>query len=298
MSEVSLPLARLGVVGVGLMGGSIAAACRARWPRCEIRGCGPNPAELSLAQERGLIDQFMALEALADWAEVLILAVPMRAMESVLEQLSSRVRSTQWVMDLGSVKAPVCDWVGRAGGELAARFVPAHPIAGSHEQGPGAARVDLYRGREVILCPTPWVQANALSAAETFWHELGARTARWTANEHDRAYAALSHMPHLLSWALLQSVLNAPNGAEWTTHAGPGFLDMTRLAASPAQVWADILLTNRSPVLEAVESLRASLDQLEALLRQAELHDPAALVRHLHELGQARRSLTTGLAKP
>ena len=278
----------LGIVGTGLLGGSVAAAARRAWPGLECLGHERHNEHRRQALDLRLIDQAVDLPDLAERCDLIVLAVPVGAMASVCQALAPTLRSDSLLTDVGSVKQAVIDAACAALGPAAGRFVPAHPIAGSHASGPSAARASLLDGQTVVLCSHALMQPQALSQVAGFWRALGAECRTMDARQHDRVYAAVSHLPHLIAWALMASVADAPDGEARLQASGRGFRDPTRLAASSPPMWRDILLANREALLAESERFREQLLQLEHLVR---IGDGARLEQLLDRLAQRRRQL-------
>jgi prephenate dehydrogenase len=278
----------LGIVGTGLLGGSVAAAARRAWPGLECLGHEQHDEHRRQALELRLIDQAVDLPELADRCDLIVLAVPVGAMASVCQALTPTLRPDALLTDVGSVKQTVIDAACAVLGAAASRFVPAHPIAGGHSSGPSAASATLLHGQTVVLCSHPLMQAAALAKVAGFWRALGAECRTMDARQHDRVYAAVSHLPHLIAWALMASVADSPDGEARLQASGRGFRDPTRLAASSPPMWRDILLANREALLAESERFRDQLLQLEHLIR---IGDALGLEQQLDRLARRRRQL-------
>jgi len=262
---------RLGVIGMGLMGGSVALAARARGAAREVRGVDP---ELRDADGIPLV----SLAECGAWAELLVLAVPIEAMGGVMKALAPHLRADTLLTDLASVKTPVA--------ELARRHLPrpdqvvgAHPMTGGHAVGFTAASPDLFEGAPCILALSGGEAPYVVDRIEEFWQCLGAFTVRKSPEEHDSIAAALSHLPHVVAFAYGKGL----PGDERLELAGPGLRDFIRIARSNPRLWCEILLMNRKRVAE--EAARFSKD-LGAILEALERADRAELERLL-EGGQA-----------
>ncbi len=278
----------LGIVGTGLLGGSVAAAARRAWPGLECLGHERHDENRRQALELRLIDQAVELPELAERCDLIVLAVPVGAMAAICQAIAPHLRPNAVLTDVGSVKQTVIEAACAVLGPAASRFVPAHPIAGSHSSGPSAARATLLDGQTVVLCSHPLMQPVALAQVAGFWRALGAECRTMDARQHDRVYAAVSHLPHLIAWALMASVADAPDGEARLQASGRGFRDPTRLAASSPPMWRDILLANREALLAESERFREQLLQLEHLVR---IGDGARLEQLLDRLAQRRRQL-------
>lgn len=274
------------IVGVGLIGGSFAAALRARGLARRIVGAGRSRATLMQAQQLGLIDEILDLPEAARQADLIFLAAPVGAMARLFEQMLPTLNPQALITDGGSTKADVVDAARRALGARAGQFVPGHPIAGAEASGPQAARADLYESRVVVLTPMPENTPEQRARLERIWLACGARVVNMSAQAHDRALASVSHVPHFLSSAYMHQVLASDDADTRLGLAGTGFRDFTRIAAGSAELWRDIFLANREAVLAELALVRASLDQAESALRE---QDGQALLQFLERAAVARR---------
>ena len=252
---------RVGVVGLGLIGGSFALAMRRRGAR--VCGLSRSPQTTALAKELGAIDDDRA-GSLRE-CDLVFIAVPVRAADSVFAQVAGHVSPRAVVMDGGSVKGNLAALARKNFGAGAGRFVPCHPVAGAEKSGMAAARADLFEGREVVLCPAE-SDADAAEAARAAWRETGARVSDMDADEHDRVFAMVSHLPHLLSYALVNQIDEQPPRIRdlMLRNAAGGFRDFTRIAGSHPEMWRDICLDNRENLLSAIAGYRQALKDLEA----------------------------------
>jgi prephenate dehydrogenase len=284
--------ARLTVAGVGLIGGSLARAVRDAGLAGEVVGFGRSEANLRIARERGLVDRTTSDPAVAvAGADVVVLAVPAGSCGAVAEAFRPHARPGTILTDVASVKVAVV-------AALEARWtstgpvVGAHPIAGSEESGAEAARADLFRGRRCIVTPTPTTDRAALALVTSLWAAVGATVEDMAPAIHDEILARVSHLPHVVAYALVGAVGDmAIDGRRALDYAGTGFRDTTRIAASPAVVWRDILLANVTPLRAALAELRVEVDELERLLVTG---DAAGLEAALGRARDLRRRLGTG----
>ncbi|MFN3752050.1 MAG: prephenate dehydrogenase [Thiobacillus sp.] len=254
---------RLALVGTGLIGGSFALALKQAGAVREVVGVGRNPARLTVARELGLIDRAV------DWAgagqaDCILLALPVGETETVLAQLAPHLKPGAVVTDAGSTKAGVVAAARAALGARCADFVPGHPIAGSEQSGPGAARADLYRGRRVVLTPEPGTRAEAVATVRALWEAAGAQVETLDAALHDRIFAAVSHLPHLAAYALVDELAARADGDLFFRFAASGFRDFTRIAGSSPDMWRDIALANRDALLAELDAYVAALQSLRA----------------------------------
>ena len=276
---------RMTVAGVGLIGGSLAAAARDAGLVGEVVGFGRSAANLAIAMERGLIDRIAADDAEAADADLIILAAPVQTCAVLAERFARHARPTTVLTDVGSVKASLVAALEGTWRDPA-RVVGTHPIAGSEASGAGAARADLFRDRLCVLTPTAQTGKGALELVRALWEGVGARVEFMKPETHDAILARVSHLPHVLAYALmLVGVGPTREGRRLLDYAGTGFLDTTRIAASPAEVWRDIALANRTSLIEAINEFRMWLDVLVQLIETEDgrklkgLFDDAATVR-------------------
>ncbi|HOB97036.1 MAG TPA: prephenate dehydrogenase/arogenate dehydrogenase family protein [Aquabacterium sp.] len=257
---------QLGVIGCGLMGGSFALALKRAGLVQHVVGYSKSPTTTELAKRLGVIDVAAesALRAVAG-SDIVLVAVPVAATEATFNAMRAGIRDGMLVMDVGSTKRDVVDTARRVlrDRNQITHFVPAHPIAGSEQSGVAAADATLYTGRQVILTPLPQTQPELLQKATDVWTAIGAQVLRMTPENHDAAFAAVSHLPHLLAFAAFSAIAGQPAGRDYLSLAGPGFRDFTRIAASDPSVWRDILLANREEVLKQSQRFRLALDALE-----------------------------------
>jgi prephenate dehydrogenase len=259
---------QLGVIGCGLIGGSFALALRRAGLVERVIGYSKSPSTTERAKRLGVIDDAAesALLAVAG-SDIVLIAVPVAATEGTFRAIRHLVEPGVLFMDVGSTKRDVVDAARRVLRERVSSFVPAHPIAGKESAGVEHADATLFVGRQVILTPLPQTDATLLQRATDVWAAVGCQVLRMTADNHDAAFAAVSHFPHLLTFAYLASVLQQPAGRDYMSLAGPGFRDFTRIAASDPTVWRDILLSNREEVLKQGQKFRHALDALEHMLK-------------------------------
>lgn len=277
---------QLGLIGCGLMGGSFALALRQAGQVRRIVGHGQARASAERALALGVIDEVADTPAqAARGSDLVLLAVPVAATGAVLASLCHALDPQALCMDVGSTKHDVVQAACAALGERVRHFVPAHPIAGSERSGVDHADADLYRDRLVVLTPDVGQDRAHVERARRLWEAVGARVRQMDPGSHDRAFAAVSHLPHLLAYAFYESVAGQPEGATLLDLAGPGFRDFTRIAAGEPAMWRDILLANRQEVLRQSAAFRGALDALEALLAAG---DAQALHERLTSIARSR----------
>jgi len=261
----------LAIVGVGLIGGSFAAALRSAGLVRRVIGVGRSRANLERAVELGVIDQISsdAAQAAAE-ADLVFVAVPVQQTETVLGSIAPHLRDDAIVCDAGSTKGDVVAAAQRALGARFVQFVPAHPIAGAELSGVGAASASLYRDRLVVLTPTDATRTEAVERVQALWAACGARVVRMDAARHDAVFAAVSHLPHVLAFALVHQIAQRPDAADLFSFAGAGFRDFTRIAGSSPEMWRDIALANKDALLIELGAYRAELDALARCIAEGD----------------------------
>ena len=292
---------RLGIIGCGLMGGSVALALRRAGLVRQIAGHSRSPASSRRALELGVIDE--ACDSAADavrGADIVLLSVPVASTFDVLASLRAALAPEALCMDVGSTKRDVVAAARAALGSDIAAFVPAHPIAGKERAGVDAADADLYRDRHVILTPLEETDPDRTHRARALWEAMGAVVSDMSPEDHDRTFAAVSHLPHLLAFAYVASVARQPEGERMLQLAGPGFRDFTRIAGGEPAMWRDILLANRDEVLAQAASFRHVLGEIERAMLASDaqalmdqIAQPSAL-RSRWEMGAAMDALASG----
>jgi len=264
MAGVSPCIKHLVVIGTGLIGGSLALALRRAGAVERVTGVGRNRENLETAQRLGIIDDWSHDVAKAVvGADMVLLAVPMGAYASVLEDLADSLSVDAVVTDAGSTKQSAVDAVA-ASRVSASRFVPAHPIAGTEASGSAAAFAELFQNKLCVLTPDETTDADALAKVEHMWKLAGARLKTMSAAEHDDVLASVSHLPHLAAFALVNAVRNSAGGAhDPFEFAAGGFRDFTRIASSSPEMWRDIALNNRQAMLDKLRAFQSELSRLE-----------------------------------
>lgn len=280
-------LRKVVVFGVGLIGGSFAAALKAAGSTAEIVGFGRTIGSLQRAQELGLIDSIgVSLGAELAAADLILLAMPVGQMVEAMEKIAPYLQPGCVVTDAGSTKCDVVAAARQAFGDRIGQFVPAHPIAGAENSGPGAARADLFRGKKVVVTPLAENGPEAVERVRQAWRRCGANLYKLTPEEHDRVFAAVSHLPHLLSFALVNDLANRDDREIYFDFAASGFRDFTRIAASEPEMWRDVFLANRDALLREIERYATQLDEFRRVLNAC---DASALESMLEVARSARR---------
>jgi prephenate dehydrogenase len=259
---------QLGVIGCGLMGGSFALALKRAGLVKRVVGYSKSPSTTERAKRMGVIDVAAESALLAvSGADIVLLAVPVSATEVTFKAIRHLVEPGVLFMDVGSTKRDVVDAARRVLKERVPSFVPAHPITGKEVAGVHNADAALYAGRQVILTPLPQTLPELVQKATDVWAAIGAQVLRMTPENHDAAFASVSHLPHLLAFAYFSAVVNQPAGRDFLSLAGPGFRDFTRIAASDPTIWRDILMANREEILKQSARFRHTLDAMEHVIK-------------------------------
>jgi len=284
---------QLGLIGCGLMGGSFALAMKRAGLVKRVVGYSKSPSTTERARQMGVIDVEAPSALLAvSGADIVLLAVPVAATEATFKAIRHLVTANMLVMDVGSTKHDVVDAARRVLRDHVGSFVPAHPIAGKEVSGVDHADPDLYRGKQVILTPIEKTQTTQLKKAQDLWEALGCHVQQMSPEQHDAAFASVSHLPHLLAFALVHAIVNQPRGKEFLSLAGPGFKDFTRIAASDPKMWRDVLLANRHELVEQAKMFQRSLLNMLQLAEDGngekleEMLDQASQTRSHWRMGQ------------
>ncbi len=285
-------LKTIAVVGVGLIGGSFALAMRRAGAVSRVVGVDRDSQALERAASLGVIDTAAesASEAAAG-ADLVFVAVPVRAIGPVLHDVALGLGPEAVVTDAGSTKADVVKIAAEELRDRMPRFVPGHPIAGREASGVEAAVADLFRGARVVLTPEPSTAPDASSLVRSCWEACGARVTTMPAAAHDRIFASVSHLPHLLAFALVSEIVSRPDCAELLGFAAGGFRDFTRIAASSPEMWRDIALANREALLAEIDRYGARLAVFRELVDRG---DGPGLQRLMAEARNARRAWAGG----
>ena len=279
-------IGKLVVFGVGLIGGSFALALKKRRAVAHVVGVGRSRANLLAARRLGIIDEIAtgAGAAVKD-ADLVLLAVPLGQTRAVLAQIAPHLAAHTVVSDAGSTKRDVIAAARRQLGATFARFVPAHPIAGTEKSGAEAAFAELFENRNLIVTSEPETSARALKLVTAAWKLAGMRILSMDAARHDRMFALVSHLPHLLSFTAVGNIAGYPDAAQLFQHIGGGFRDLTRIAGSSPEMWRDICIANRDPILAALDGY---LSDLEAMRGMVEASDGQGLAMKFSTARNAR----------
>ena len=286
LSQSNQTLNKLVIFGVGLIGGSLALALKRKHMAPHIVGIGRPNDSLQTALDMGVIDAVETdpAKALAN-ADMAIIAVPVAQTPDILKAIAPHLNPNTIITDVGSTKSDVTQHALAILGKNAAQFVPGHPIAGAEKSGVTAARADLFDGKNVVLTPTENTSPQAIKAVRELWEAAGARVSEMSASSHDGIFAAVSHLPHLLAFALVDEIASRPNAAQLFAFAAGGFRDFTRIAGSSPEMWRDISLANRESLLSEISAYQDELVKLKTLLENL---DGASLLALFERASHAR----------
>ena len=261
---------QLGLIGCGLMGGSFAMALKRAGLVKRVVGYSKSPSTTERARQMGVIDVEAPSALLAvSGADIVLLAVPVSATEATFKAIRHLVGPNTLIMDVGSTKRDVVDAARRVLRDNVGSFVPCHPITGREVSGVEHSDPDLYTGKQVIITPIERTFTIQLQKAVDVWTGIGCHVVKMSPQAHDAAYAAVSHLPHLIAFALINGITGQDHGKEYLSLAGPGFRDFSRIAASDPKMWRDILIANREELLAQSKLFQDSLKAFEELISKA-----------------------------
>lgn len=284
-----LLLKRLCIIGVGLIGGSLARALRQAGAVNEVIGTGRREEPLQTAVELGVIDRYeREIGAAVRGADMVVVAVPLGAMAATFAAIAPHLPADCVLTDVGSAKGSVVAAARQAFGRIPPTFVPGHPIAGTEKSGVEASFPDLFRRRRVILTPLVETEAPAHARVRQMWELTGAEVIDMGVRHHDEVLAATSHLPHVLAYTLVDCLARLDDRAEIFRYAAGGFRDFTRIASSDPQMWHDICLGNRAAVLSVIDTFSKDLARLTAAIEQS---DGAAIMEIFRRAKHARDNL-------
>jgi prephenate dehydrogenase len=292
-------LKKIVIFGVGLIGGSVALALKKAQTKpgsMHIIGLGRNPASLTSALQLGVIDQGVDidqadLQATLAGADVILIAAPVAQTSGILARIKPHLNSHTVITDAGSTKSDVLACAQTILAEQFNQFVGGHPIAGAEKSGVTAARADLFVGKNVVLTPTANTQAEAVARVTEFWQACGAKVSSMPAQAHDEIFASVSHLPHLLAFALVDELAARANAAELFGFAASGFRDFTRIAGSHPEMWRDISLANKDALLKELAAYQDELARLKTLVQN---QDSAGLEALFSRASLARNAWSDG----
>ena len=259
---------RLAIIGVGLIGASLALALKKSAAVGHVVGCGRHPENLQKGIELGVIDSYTtSIAEAAKGADIVVIATPLGAMKMVFEQVSDVISDRTIVTDAGSAKGSVIDTAKAALGDRIAQFVPGHPIAGAEKSGVEAGLANLYENRRVILTPTDSTDPNAVKVIQQMWLQCGASVEFLEVEHHDKVLAATSHLPHMLAYSLVNYLSNLNDHDEIFKYAAGGFRDFTRIASSDPVMWRDVCISNGDALEKFIEGYKQELDEVSSAIR-------------------------------
>jgi|SRR5438105_10458004 len=286
---------QLGLIGCGLMGGSFALALKRAGLVKRVVGYSKSPSTTERARTMGVIDVEAPSALLAvSGADIVLLAVPVAATEATLKAIRHLVTDDMLIMDVGSTKRDVIDAARRVLRDHVGSFVPCHPITGKEVSGVEHADPDLFTGKQVILTPIDRTHPTQAKRAIEVWEALGSKVLNMTPDAHDAAFAAVSHLPHLIAFALINGIAGQDHGQDFLALAGPGFRDFTRIAASEPKMWRDILLANRQELLAQSQVFQRTLHAMELMIESG---NGEALEGLIAQASQARAHWRMGATK-
>ena len=275
---------QMGLIGCGLMGGSFALALKKAKLVKRVVGYSKSPSTTERARQMGVIDVEAPSALLAvSGADIVLLAVPVSATEATFKAIRHLVGPNTLVMDVGSTKRDVVDAARRVLRDNLGAFVPCHPITGKEVSGVEHADADLYTGKQVIITPIERTFTIQLQKAVDVWTAIGCHVTKMSPQSHDAAYAAVSHLPHLIAFALINGISGQDHGKEYMSLAGPGFRDFSRIAASDPHMWRDILIANREELLAQSHIFQQNLRALEQLIATSNADGLEAMIEKASE---------------
>ena len=277
---------KVALIGCGLMGGSFAVAARRAGWAPHIVGFSASEASRQKALSMGVIDEAVdsIAQAVTD-ADVVLLAVPVKATAACFQAIAPALKSDALLMDVGSTKADIVAAALETLGHKLHCFVPVHPIAGKEVAGIEHSDADLYQDRALIITPMASSGSTQVQLAKQIWKSLGSYITELTPAAHDAAFAAVSHLPHVLAYAIIRGIFQQKKGAELLSLGGPGFRDFSRIAASDPVVWRDILTSNREQVLLQISHFKEALNDFEQAIQ---LKNPKALEDMIRQASDLR----------
>ncbi|MBU3555231.1 MULTISPECIES: prephenate dehydrogenase [Polynucleobacter] len=276
------------IVGVGLIGASLGLALKKAGVVTKVLGVGRSKANLDQAQKMGAIDGVVDLVEAAKQSDVIVLCMPVAQMRAAFEALEPHLESRTMITDAGSTKGDVILAAKEVLGKKACQFVPAHPIAGGAQHGASSAKADLFQGKQTIVCPLQENSPEDIALMTGFWESVGSIVKKIGVVQHDAIYAAVSHLPHLLSYALMASVVNSEDADQKLDHVGAGFKDFTRIAASSPEMWRDICIGNRAAILQELDRYLLIVNHMRKLVAEG---DGEGLEKLFNKASKARQDL-------
>lgn len=277
---------KLCIIGVGLIGGSLARALKVADFVGHVTGVGRNVDQLKHAVELGVIDSYeTSIASAVSDADVIVVAVPVGSMKAVFSELAGSIKAGAVLTDVGSVKGNVVVDARGALGDKLSCFVPGHPIAGTEKSGVDASFAELYNGQRVILTPLEETLATATQTITQMWHAAGAEVVSLSVEHHDEVLAATSHLPHVLAYMLVDTLAQMHERREIFQFAAGGFKDFTRIASSDPQMWHDICLNNRGALLDMLQKFSSDINKLTAAIE----HEDSEFILKMFKRAKAAR---------
>lgn len=260
---------RLSIIGVGLIGGSLARALRKQNACGHITGYGRSSEHLQEAVDLGVIDDFsLSMDSAVKAADMIVLATPLKTTEPLLKAMRPYLAEDAVITDVGSAKGSVVEAAHATLNDFLPRFVPGHPIAGKEKSGVSASTADLFQSHRVILTPLPETSVSAIDKVRQMWELCGAEVVQLEVKQHDEILAATSHLPHMLAYALVDCLAGMRERDEIFRFAAGGFADFTRIASSDPQMWHDICIANRAELLRSVEAFGKYLENIRSAIEK------------------------------
>ena len=287
-------LNKIVIFGVGLIGGSVALALKKAGAGPKIVGVGRNIENLKTAIDLGVIDEAESdiAKAVAD-ADLVLIATPVAQTPKILEAIIPHLADKTVITDAGSTKSDIAQYVINVSKQaknpqhFLSQFIGGHPIAGAEKSGVTAAKADLFTGKNVVLTPNENTSKDAIKLVRKLWQSTGANVSEMTAHAHDQIFAAVSHLPHLLAFALVSDLANRPNAKQLFDFAASGFRDFTRIAGSSPEMWRDISLANKTALLSELETYQAEITALQNLLKNEDSQGLQTMFEHASQARQA-----------
>ena len=276
------------IIGVGLIGASLGLALKQAGIVQKVLGVGRSKENLDQAQKMGAIDGVVDLVEATKQSDLIVLCVPVAQMRATFEVMEPHLQAKTLLTDAGSIKGDIILAAKEVLGKKACQFVPAHPIAGGAQHGASAAKTDLFQGKQTIICPIQENSPEDIALIVGFWESVGSVVKQISSVQHDALYAAVSHLPHILSYALMASVVNSEDADQKLSHVGAGFKDFTRIAASSPEMWRDICLGNRTAILKELDQYLAIVNHMRKLIAE---NDGAGLEKLFNKASKARQDL-------
>ena len=286
MNDRQLKIGHLTIIGIGLIGGSLARALKKANACDRVTGCARSVSELEKAISLGVIDDYSTnpAEAVKE-ADMVLVAIPLGACDQIFEKMAPHLNQDSIVTDAGSVKGSIVESARNRLGQSFSRFVPGHPIAGTEKSGVDASFAELYENHRVILTPVEETDPFALNQVRKMWETVGAGVDFMSVERHDEVLAATSHLPHVMAYSLVNTLSKMEESGDVFRFAAGGFADFTRIASSSPQMWHDIVFANKDSVLDLLDSYERGIDELKEALRN---NDSKFVMNMLMEAKQAR----------